>query len=120
MPVPNRPRRRPGHGALPELPYGRSNINAANDIAGSQVGSQQRQAPGHNKPSAIAGERHVGLLPATSGDGPGLIHTEEVTGSIPVSPTQLTGTAGAGPGRQLNECVASAQVGQYQQGLPAG
>jgi len=28
------------HGALPELPYGRSNINAANDIAGSQVGSQ--------------------------------------------------------------------------------
>jgi len=26
-----------------------------------------------------------------SGDGPGLIHTEEVTGSIPVSPTQLTG-----------------------------
>ena len=69
-----------------------SNISAANDISGSQDGSQQRQAPGYVRPqrtSAFAGERHAGLHPATSGDGPGLIHTEEVTGSIPVSPTDV-------------------------------
>ncbi len=72
---------------------GRSNISAANDRPGSQGGSQHRQAPGYVRPqrtSPFAGERHAGQRPATSGDGPGLIHTEEVTGSIPVSPTDIS------------------------------
>ena len=58
---------------------------------GSQVGSQQRQAPGDVRPQRtriFAGKRHSGLRPATSSDSQGLIHTEEVTGSIPVSPTR--------------------------------
>jgi hypothetical protein len=80
--------RRPAFGV--EIRCGSFEHSAINDIAGSQVGSQQRQAPGYVRPQRtliFAGERHSGLLPATSGDGPGLIHTEEVTGSIPVSPT---------------------------------
>ena len=50
---------------------------------GAKMGaiSARRQAPGYVRPqrtSAAAGERHVWLLPATSGDSPGLIHTEEI------------------------------------------
>jgi len=68
----------------------RAFISAANENLGSQGGSQHRQAPGYARPqwtSVFAGKGHTELRPATSGDGPGLIHTEEVTGSIPVSPT---------------------------------
>ena len=81
-----------------KLAASRSNISAANDSPGSQGGSQHTQAPGYVRPqrtSAFAGERHAGLHPAMSGDGRGLIHTEEVTGSIPVSPTSVT------PGQKL-------------------
>jgi hypothetical protein len=50
---------------------------------GSQDGSQHRQAPGYVRPQrtrVFTRKWHAGLYAATSGDGPGLIHTEEVSG----------------------------------------
>jgi hypothetical protein len=71
-------------------------------LAGSQLGSQRPQTPGDTEPHQtrdLAGKRPARLRGATSGDGPALIHTEEVTGSIPVSPTSSPASCGLATGR---------------------
>jgi hypothetical protein len=79
-------------GCLPGWPFCSSHgtVSAANELAGSQVGSQCRQAPGDIRPHrarVLAARRHAGRLLALSGGGPGLYGMQEVRGSNPLRST---------------------------------
>jgi hypothetical protein len=53
--------------------------------------AKSRQEPEGVWTVICPGKQHFANLLDSSRPAPGLLHTEEVTGSIPVSPTQLTG-----------------------------
>jgi hypothetical protein len=63
---------------------GISDTSGANEIPGSQVGSQHRPASGHTGPRpaiVVAGERHARLRPALSGNGRSVYGMQEVRSS---------------------------------------
>src|SRR5690242_25441 len=73
---------------------GHSNISAANELAGSHVGSQHLRAPADTRPrpaTVIAGSRHTGRCLAMSGDGSALYGMQKVGGSNPLSSTRRAG-----------------------------
>jgi len=58
-----------------ETTFDGSNMSKANEIAGSQTGSQRWQMPGDARPCLAtvgAAQRHIGPHPAASGDGGGV------------------------------------------------
>src|SRR5271170_1202586 len=96
--------------------------------------AKSRQESGGVWTVICPGKQHVANLLDSSRPARGLLHTEEVTGSIPVSPTQLTGQlrscnwpllilvrqpSAATEGSSLGVRVALAWVGAVDVEVPA-
>ena len=74
--------------------FDRSNISEANEIEGSQLGSQRGQMWGYVKPQSAsinAAKQRVGPHLASSGDGPTVPSKQRVAGSNPARRTNLPG-----------------------------
>jgi hypothetical protein len=74
--------------------FERSNTSRSCHRPGAKMGShsaKSRQESGGVWTVICPGKQHFANLLDSSRPARGLLHTEEVTGSIPVSPTQLSG-----------------------------
>ena len=95
--------------------FERSNTSRSCHRPGAKLGShpaKSRQDPGGVWTVICAGKQHFANLLDSSRPARGLLHTEEVTGSIPVSPTQLSG--------QSRSCDWPFLIFRQQQSAAAG
>jgi hypothetical protein len=80
--------------ACPDAVFDRSNISEANEIAGSQLGSQRRQTLGYARlqsASICAAKRHIRPHLAPSGDRPYVPSKQRDAGSNPARRTNRPG-----------------------------
>jgi len=80
-----------------DIEFDHSNISEANEIAGSQLGSQHRQMLGYARPqsaSISAAKRHIRPHLATSGDRPCVPSKQRVAGSNPARRTSQNAPIG--------------------------
>jgi hypothetical protein len=106
------------------------NISEANEITGSQLGSQRRQILGYVRPQSAsvgAAKRHVRPHPASSGDGSSVPSKQRVAGSNParragqrhITILGLIGGSPTGSQRAADgRCSGTSSARETEAGLP--